>query len=54
MKTIQKKIVQERMWAFVLFFLVEITAAYAQQVKVSGKVSDTNNEPMIGVSILEK
>ena len=54
MKTIQRKIVQERMWAFVLFFLVEITAAYAQQVKVSGKVSDTNNEPMIGVSILEK
>ena len=54
MKTIQKNIVQERMWAFVLFFLVEITAAYAQQVKVSGKVSDTNNEPMIGVSILEK
>ena len=45
---------KERMWAFVLFFLVEITAAYAQQVKVSGKVSDTNNEPMIGVSILEK
>ena len=41
--------------ALVLFLLVGFTSVFAQkQVKVSGKIVDEQNEPMIGVSVLEK
>ncbi|MBP1612995.1 MAG: hypothetical protein H6Q13_443 [Bacteroidetes bacterium] len=41
------------LWIFL--FLVQIPLLSAQgQIKVSGKIVDQNNDPMIGVSVLEK
>ena len=38
-----------------LFLLVGMTSFFAQkQVNVSGRITDELNEPMIGVSVLEK
>lgn len=44
-------------WLFAALFLLTVftySVAQAQTVKVTGKVTDNLNEPMIGVSILEK
>ena len=39
----------------VLFLLVGMTSVFAQKhVSVSGRITDELNEPMIGVSVLEK
>ena len=49
MKTIVTQIRQKR------FLLVGMTSVFAQkQVNVSGRITDELNEPMIGVSVLEK
>ena len=55
MKTIVTQIRQKRLMALVLFLLVGMTSVFAQkQVNVSGRITDELNEPMIGVSVLEK
>lgn len=40
--------------AFFLLICLPFCLAQAQTMKVSGKVTDNLNEPMIGVSIVEK
>lgn len=37
-----------------LFILFGLTQAWAQMIQITGKVIDESNEPMIGVSVLEK
>ena len=55
MRKIETQFKQRRLMALVLFLLVGFTSVLAQkQVKVSGKIVDEQNEPMIGVSVLEK
>lgn len=55
MKTIVTQIRQKRLMALVLFLLVGMTSVFAQkQVNVFGRITDELNEPMIGVSVLEK
>lgn len=44
---------KERLALFLLLALT-IMPAWAQQVKVTGLIVDSSNEPMIGVSVLEK
>lgn len=47
---------RKRLAAMALFLLIclPFSLAQAQTVKVTGKVTDNLNEPMIGVSIVEK
>ena len=47
---------RKRLAAMSLFLLIclPFSLAQAQTVKVTGKVTDNLNEPMIGVSIVEK
>ena len=47
---------RKRLAAMSLFLLIclPFSLAQAQTVKVTGKVTDNLNEPMIGVSVLEK
>ena len=55
MKTIVRQIKQKRLMVLVLFLLVGMTSVFAQKhVSVSGRITDELNEPMIGVSVLEK
>lgn len=56
MKQITNQTVWKRLAAamFLLLICLPFTLAQAQTVKVSGKVTDNLNEPMIGVSIVEK
>lgn len=41
-------------WISVLFCLLLFTNAYGQQTKISGSVTDVNNKPLPGVTIVEK
>ena len=56
MKQIMKLTERRRLAAAMFFLLIclPFTLAQAQTVKVTGKVTDNLNEPMIGVSIVEK
>jgi TonB-linked SusC/RagA family outer membrane protein len=55
MKTIVIKSGQKRLIALTLFLLIGITSVSGQQqVRLSGKITDEFNEPMIGVNVLEK
>lgn len=56
MKQIMKQTARKRLAAVALFLLIclPFCLVQAQTVKVTGKVTDNQNEPMIGVSILEK
>ena len=46
---------RQRFTALMLCLLVGAVSAFAQQITVSGKIIDGNlNEPLIGVSVLEK
>lgn len=55
MRDIMKNNAMKRLAMSVLFLLVGMPFLLAQsQIKVSGKVVDDFNEPMIGVSVLEK
>ncbi|MCI5664279.1 MAG: TonB-dependent receptor [Mediterranea sp.] len=56
MKQNQKQYRPERLVAACLFLLMclPFALAQAQTLKVTGKVTDNQNEPMIGVSIVEK
>ena len=56
MKQIMKQTARKRLVVVALFLLIclPFCLAQAQTVKVTGKVTDNLNEPMIGVSIVEK
>lgn len=56
MKQFMKKTARKRLATATLFLLMclPFALAQAQTVKVAGKVVDQQNEPMIGVSVLEK
>lgn len=55
MKTIVIQMRKKKLMALVLFLLVGMTSVFGQkQVKVSGKIIDDLNEPMIGVSVFEQ
>lgn len=46
--------VMKRVFVLSLFILLGMPFLWAQTIQVTGKVVDTANEPMIGVSVLEK
>ena len=56
MKQNLKQTARERFAAMTLFLLIclPFSLVQAQTVKVNGRVTDDLNEPMIGVSIVEK
>lgn len=45
---------QKIRFLFLLLMLCSSISAFAQQITVSGKVTDSNQEPIIGASVLEK
>lgn len=54
MRTKKNLLKHKRLIVFTLFFLLSLQCMLAQKnIKVSGKITDEKQEPMIGVSIME-
>ncbi|MDR2653655.1 MAG: TonB-dependent receptor [Prevotellaceae bacterium] len=55
MKKLMNVNLLKRQTIFVMFFLMSVSFMFAQnKIKVSGTITDQNNEPLVGVSIVEK
>lgn len=52
MKVLPSTIIKKHLWLFIILFLS--TVSYAQNIQLTGFVTDAANEPIIGASIVEK